>query len=153
MLLGAGWPAWAPGLFVTAAVGLLTIGTSKLVNTVRAPALSSAFGATSSILFTLAMAAAVITIFSIESLEVAEVAYVVIWVVAFLVLSAGRNRWSLWDRAERQIAYGLVGDVPVDRKPAIASSIGFMAIGITLAAWMLIGRTRGSCSSWPPGSS
>lgn len=139
LLLGAGWPAWAPGLFVTAAVGLLTIGTSRLVNTVRAPALSSAFGATSSILFTLAMAAAVITIFSIESLEVAEVAYVVIWVVAFLVLSAGRNRWSLWDRAERQIAYGLVGDVPVDRKPAIASSIGFMAIGITLAAWMLIG--------------
>ena len=138
-LLRAGFPAWAPGLFVTAAVGLLTIGTSRLVNRVRAPALSSAFGAMSSILFTLAMAAAVITIFSIEDLEVAEVAYFVIWVVAFLVLSAGRNRWSLWDRAERQIAYGLVGDVPVDRKPAIASSIGFMAIGITLAAWMLIG--------------
>jgi hypothetical protein len=137
ILLGAGWVAWAPGLFVTALAGLLTIGTSELVKTVKAPALSSAFGVASSIFFTFAMAAAVVAIFTIPQLEVAEVAYVVIWIGAFLILSAGRNRWSLWDRAERQIAYGLVGAVKVNRYPAIISSIGFMIIGLVLAAWVI----------------
>lgn len=139
MLLGAGWIAWAPGLFLTALVGLLTIGTSELVNRVRAPALSSAFGTASSIVFTFAMVAAVVAIFRIPQLELAEIAYVVIWIGAFLVLSAGRNRWSLWDRAERQIAYGLVGAVPVNRYPAIVSSVGFVIVGLTLAAWVIAG--------------
>ncbi len=139
VLLGAGFIAWAPGLLVTALIGLLTLGTSEIVNRVRAPALSSAFGVASSIFFTAALAASVIAIFRIDRLERAEIAYVVIWVGAFLVLSAGRNRWSLWDRAERQIAYGRLGDVPVDRRPAILSSVGFMVVGVTLATWVITG--------------
>jgi hypothetical protein len=141
-LLGAGFPAWAPGLLVTAAAGLLTIGTSELVRRVHAPALSSAFGVASSILFTLAMGAAVIAIFRIDRLEQAEIAYVVIWIGTFLVLSAGRNRWSVWDQAERQVAYGLVGDVPVERRPAIVSAIGFVVVGLTLAGWVLNGANQ-----------
>ncbi len=142
-LLGAGWVAWAPGLFVTALVGLLTIGTSELVKAVRAPALSSAFGVASSVFFAFAMVAAVVAIFRIPDLELAEVAYVVIWIGAFLVLSAGRNRWSLWDQAERQAAYGLVGAITVNRWPAIASSIGFVIVGLTLAAWVITGANVG----------
>ena len=143
LLLGSGFIAWAPGLFVTALIGLLTLGTSELVKRVRAPVLSSAFGAASSIFFTIALAAGVIAIFRIARLERAEVAYVVIWIGAFLVLSAGRNRWSLWDRAERQIAYGLVGHVEVDRNPAIMSSIGFIVVAVTLAAWVITGANMG----------
>ncbi len=142
VLLGAGFVAWAPGLFVTALIGMLTLGTSEIVNRVRAPALSSAFGAASSIFFVLALAAAVIAIFQIKDLERAEIAYVIIWVGAFLVLSAGRNRWSLWDKAERQIAYGLVGHVPVNRRPAVMSSVGFMLVGVTLAAWVITGANN-----------
>jgi hypothetical protein len=142
VLLGAGFVPWAPGLVVTALIGLLTLGTSEIVNRVRAPALSSAFGAFSSIFFMLALAAAVIAIFQIPDLEVAEIAYAVIWIGAFAVLSAGRNRWSLWDKAERQIAYGLVAHVEVNRRPAIISGIGFMVIGVTLAAWVITGASN-----------
>ena len=78
----------------------------------------------------------------IIDLERAELAYVVIWIGAFLVLSAGRNRWSLWDRAERQIAYGLVGHVEVNRRPAIMSAVGFMLVGVTLAAWVITGASN-----------
>ncbi len=66
-----------------------------------------------------------------------------IWIGAFLVLSAGRNRWSLWDQAERQAAYGLVGAITVNRWPAIASSIGFVIVGLTLAAWVITGANVG----------
>ena len=139
LLLGAGLLAWLPGVAVTAATaGLAWLGVT-LARRVQAPAASSAFGSVASVLFGLALASSIVAIFRIPNLEHAEIAYAAIWAGAYAVLGVGRGRWALWDRAERQVAYGLVADVVVDRRPVIVSSVGFLLAAPVLATWVLTG--------------
>lgn len=142
-LLGAGWSAWLPGVAVTLGTGGLAWLGTNVARWIKAPAASTAFGAVASTLFVLALASAVVAIFTIPDLEQVELAYVAIWVGAIVVLRFGRGRWSVWDRAERQVAYGLKAAVPVDRRPVMLSAAGFLLSGLVLAAWILTGA-----SSW-----
>jgi O-antigen/teichoic acid export membrane protein len=130
-----------PGIVVTAGTGLLAWAGTMIARSIRAPAASSAFGGVASTLFIVALASAVVAIFRIPDLERVELAYVAIWVAAYVVLNLGRGRWSVWDRAERQVAYGLVGDVPVDRRPVAVSAAGFLLAAVVLATWVLAGAS------------
>ena len=138
-LLGAGLTAWLPGVAVTLATGGLAWLGTNVARWIKAPAASTAFGAVASTLFGLALASAVVAIFSIRDLEQVELAYVAIWVGAIVVLRFGRGRWSVWDHAERQVAYGLKAAVPVDRRPVMLSAAGFLLSDLVLAAWVLTG--------------
>jgi hypothetical protein len=128
---------------VTLGTGVVAgIGTS-VARRIRAPAASTAFGAVASTMFGLALASAVVAIFRIPDLEEVELAYVAIWLGAIVVLRLGRGRWSVWDRAERQVAYGLTANVPVDRGPVTLSAAGFLLVALVLAAWVLVGSSTG----------
>ncbi|HEX5149197.1 MAG TPA: hypothetical protein VFW02_08965, partial [Candidatus Limnocylindrales bacterium] len=140
-LLGAGGAAWLPGIAVTLGTGLLAWFGTMVARRIHAPAASSAFGAVASVVFGLALASSVVAIFRIPDLEQVELAYVAIWVGAYVVLSLGRGRWAVWDQAERQVAYGLTADVPVDRRPVLAAAAGFLIVALVLAAWVLVGAS------------
>jgi len=140
-LLGAGGVAWLPGIEVTLGTAVLAWVGTTIARRVRAPAASSAFGAVASVVFGVSLAASGVAIFRIPDLEQVELAYVAIWVGAFVVLSIGRGRWSVWDHAEREVAYGLTADVPVDRLPVLAASAGFLVVGLVAAAWVLVGAS------------
>ncbi len=140
-LLGAGGAAWLPGIVVTLGTGALAWVGTVVAREIRAPAASSAFGAVASVVFGVALASSVVAIFRIPDLEQVEIAYVAIWVAAYVVLGAGRGRWAVWDHAERQVAYGLTADVPVDRRPVLAAAAGFLLVGLVLAAWVLLGAS------------
>jgi len=128
---------------VTLATGVLAWVGTTVTRLIRAPAASGAFGAVASVLFGVALASSVVVIFRIPDLERVELAYVAIWAGAYVVLGIGRGRWSIWDHAERQVAYGLTANVTVDRRPVLASAAGFMLVALVLAAWVLVGA-----SSW-----
>jgi hypothetical protein len=140
-LLGAGGAAWLPGIAVTLGTGVLAWVGTMVARQIRAPAASSAFGAVASIVFGVALASSVVVIFRIPDLEQVELAYIAIWAGAYVVLNAGRGRWSVWDHAERQVAYGLTAAVSVDRRPVLAAAGGFLLVGLVLAAWVLVGAS------------
>jgi len=140
-LLGAGFAAWIPGIGVTLGTGVLAWVGTMVARRIRAPAASGAFGAVASIVFTVALASSVVVIFRTPDLEQVELAYIAVWVGAYVVLNVGRGRWSVWDHAERQVAYGLTADVPVDRRPVLAAAAGFLVVGLVLAAWVLVGAS------------
>ncbi|MDO8485070.1 MAG: hypothetical protein Q7S35_09015 [Candidatus Limnocylindrales bacterium] len=140
-LLGAGGRAWLPGIAVTLGTGALAWIGTNVARRIKAPAASSAFGAVASTIFWLALASSIVAIFRIPDLEQVELAYVAIWAGAIVVLRIGHGRWSVWDRAERQVAYGLIADVPVDRRPVTVSAAGFLLVGLVLAAWVLVGAS------------
>lgn len=140
-LLGAGGAAWIPGVAVTLGTGVLAWVGTVVVRTIGAAAASSAFGAVASAVFVVALASSVVAIFRVPDLEQVELAYVGIWLGAYVVLRAGRGRWSVWDRAERQVGYGPIADVPVDRRPVLAAGAGFLLLGLVLAAWVLVGAS------------
>jgi hypothetical protein len=140
-LLGAGLIAWLPGIVVTAGTGILAWIGTNVARWIKAPAASSAFGGVASTIFTIALASSVVAIFRITGLERVELAYVAIWLGAYIVIRLGRGRWAVWDQAERQVAYGLVADVPVDRRPVALSAGGFLLVAVVLAVWVLAGAS------------
>jgi hypothetical protein len=140
-LLGAGVVAWIPGIVVTAGTGVLAWLGTVIARVIRAPAASSAFGAIASIVFLVALAASLVAIFRIPDLERVELAYVAVWIGAYAVLRIGNGRWAVWDNAERQIAYGTIANVPVDRTPVLAAASGFLLVAVDLAAWVLLGSS------------
>ena len=140
-LLGAGLQAWLPGIGVTIGTAALALIGTNVARRMKAPAASSAFGAVASAIFGLALASSIVAIFRIPHMEGAELAYVAIWVGTAAVLAIGRGRWSVWDMAERQVAYGLVADVPVNRRPVMVSASGLLLVGLALAAWVLLGAS------------
>jgi hypothetical protein len=108
---------------------------------IRAPAVSTAFGAVASVIFGLALASTLVAIFVIPDVERVELAYAANWLGAIVLNRIGRGRWSVWDQAERQVAYGLVADVPVNRRPVAVSAAGFLVIAVDLAAWVVFGAS------------
>ena len=138
-LLGAGIFDWIPGLLVTVGTIAAAVLGTLAAQAFRATVVSSAYAVVAVVLFVAAIVATVLTIMRSPEIESAEVGYVVIWIVAGILFTAGNGRWANWDRAERRIAYGPIGAVTVDRRPVIASSAGFLILAATLAGLILTG--------------
>jgi hypothetical protein len=138
-LLGAGLPDWAPGIVVTAGTLAIAVVGTLAAQRVRATVVSSAYAVAAVGVFAVALICTLLTIFRVPMLEQVEVSYVILWLGAIILLKAGNARWANWDRFERRIAHGPVGDVPVDRRPVMASALGFLVLAATGAALVLAG--------------
>ena len=134
--LGAGGLTWLPGVVATIVTLLIAWGGPELVRRSKRPAAASLFGFVSTVVFVLAMASSVITIFQRDGLELGELGYIFIW-VAFLVLyKIGHSRWSQWDRVERIDSYGGPEQKLVTRGPAVVSSLGFVLAATAIIAYV-----------------
>lgn len=138
-LIGAGLPAWMPGIAITAATGVVALVGTVLAGRLRSPTMANAYATAATVLFILALACSALSFLRSPELERAEISYVAIWAVALALLTAGTARWAGWDRVERRIAYGPVAAVAVDRRPVLFTSVGFVALAGTLMALTLAG--------------
>ena len=136
-LLGAGIQDWLGGIIVTVAILFLAaIGTeaSRLWNS---PVATIVFGGVASGLFVLCLFASVVAIFKRPGIELAELAYATIWIGFVIVYRIGLWFWKFWDRRERQLAYGLVGQIRVNRWPAIVGAVGLVLLAVAVAMFAL----------------
>jgi hypothetical protein len=124
---------------VTAATIVAAVVGTLAAQRVRVTVVSSAYAVGAVVAFLVALVSSLLAILRSPELEVAEIAYAAMWVGAAIVLAAGNARWSNWDRFERRVAYGPVADVPVDRRPVLATSTGFLVLAATLALLILTG--------------
>ncbi len=141
-LLGTG-DAWRPGLIVTLGILAVTFLGTWIASNLRVPLIANAYAAVSSVIFVVALACSVVAIFRLPEVATAELAYMAIWIGAYVVLSVGRARWTGWDRVERQVARGPLGDVAVERRPVVATSLGMVLISICLIGLVMFGPTAG----------
>jgi hypothetical protein len=134
--LGAGIQAWLPGIVATALTLAFGLGGPPFVRLLGSGAASRFLGVGATVLFLVAIASTVVTIFNRDGLEMAELGYVAIW-LAFLVLyRIGHQRWRQWDRVERKAAYLDPREVPApSRTPALVSAFGFLTATAALVAY------------------
>ena len=138
-LLGAGLADWVPGIAVTAGTIVAAVLGTVATQAARVTVVSSAYASAAVIVFLAALACTGLAILRSPEFEHVEVGYATIWATAAILFAAGTSRWANWDRFERLIAYGPLADVPVDRRPVLASALGFLTLATTLAALVLAG--------------
>ncbi len=139
-LLGTG-SDWLPGVGVTTGTLAIAIVGTRVASKYRIPLVDNAYAVVSSILFVGGLLCALVAIFRLREVATSELAYIAIWVGAIVVMGLGQARWGGWDRVERRIALGPRGDLPVERRPVIATSMGVVAIAVCLMFVVFIGPT------------
>ena len=127
--------AWVQGVVLTLATLAFAVVGSLIAK--AWPASTRGFSVIATTAFAAAMAASVFVIFDRPGLETGELGYVVIWALFIVLYKVGVNRWSQWDRIERQRAYYASANATVRRRSVWLSMLGFPLAGLGLAGWLL----------------
>jgi hypothetical protein len=134
-LLGTREAWWFAGVPLTVATVVAAVGGSGLIQ--RWPGGARLFGIVAVTAFTIAMVAAVLSMFERSALETGELGYIVIWLAFGILYRVGHDRWSQWDRAERRWAYDPDDPDPLRRRAVWFSMFGFTAAVAALMLFLL----------------